>query len=419
MSRKLKVFETILRNHNLIEDNARHYYLTGLQWLIAYVERHPEEGWVKALDHSFLSAATTCLEYFRGTGIAPERVKYQICKQLAEWRNDINDFAGHPLSQLGRYVQGNPGDRLEIAGPLFRLTIDDILEGFAQEFILQEWRDDKRSAKILLGLALACIASIAVAIFWAVDGHGSNLDQELTRLAKARHDRSALRGQLANLIIAGQVISWGHQVAFVAEKDGKRPDWQLSAAARAEESIFVECTSVERAVVTMDDRTSLGAAVASAWNDKKVKFVVGFRPGVISIDISSIPVDRGFGRLFNKAYFSKVKLCLPKGKNRRLMIYDARSDWELMAAESFNRDLLGLLASALHSEIALANQIKGVLIYYGQAVVVDTLHDTIRRPDGGVLAWSGSDHEPTFRLALSLCGPPNTRAPRTPTVFLV
>lgn len=65
--------------------------------------------------------------------------------------------------------------------------------------------------------------------------------------------------------------------------------------------------------------------------------------------------------------------------------------------------------------------VGGLYAYHGQEVVVDTIDDTIIRPQRGVLAWNGNLYDQVSSLMLGLCNPvlPNVVPPGTvPPVFL-
>jgi hypothetical protein len=252
---------------------------------------------VREIDPHFLGAVSACLKF--ADAQSKEQWVGEIIRELADlpnWRTNI-DHQDHPMAHLGRIINGNPGDDLEYAGPCFLLTIGEVIEGLACPLIMAEWNlnDSQPRAMLFMALVVSCLGSIATTIFWARRGSGGNLNEELRRVFRRKTSREELRGQLANLVLAGQVLSWGHRVDFVAEANAQEtPDWQVRLATLPQNGpqLWVECTSVGRPPFSqMNDTAALRKAVARAWHEKKGKFHGGFRPGIIVLDMSAIFVN--------------------------------------------------------------------------------------------------------------------------------
>ena len=409
--------ETILSNGFYRENNPTEYAFTALAWLSQYATQHSSDGWVTEIDPHFFAAVSACLTFREAQ--AKHEVLTKILDELSalpNWRTNI-DHQTHPMARLGRIVNGDPGPELEYAGPHFLLTISEIIEGLTNGLVIGEWRleRDPQRARILMALVVSCLGALAMTVFWATRGYGGHLHEELRRVFRRTTNPDGLRGQLANLFLAGHALSWGNRVDFVSEGGGQEtPDWKLSRVFPSHEELhlWVECTSVKRPLdAEMNDRNALRRAVAKAWAEKNTKFHDEFRPGIIGLDMSAIFINLEFGTHFALPLITHRQLAVPDGGARTCGIYNARSDWELMARESLNRDLLALFASALHSQAAIDNDIKGLLIYFGQAVLVNTVTGHIQRREGGALGWSGSESDSAIDLALSLCNAPIANSP--------
>ncbi len=395
------------------DDDALRYSLEALKWLDQAVA-DGTAPWAKAVDGKFLAAARTVVGFFEGPPDAPAGPAVNaVLQNLAEWRGDFRYDPAHPMAHLGRVLRGDPGGQLEYRGPVFTLTTHDVLEGLTQEYLEGDWdHADRRTARLFLFLAAALLGDIAQACYWAAKGAGSNLDVELGRLF-AKDNREALPGQLANLALAGQVMTWGEPVTFIPEPKKKAgdeeadlttPDWYMSGGSLP---LYVECTSFKRNADTMNDLEELSEAVRRGWKAKAEKFHDQFRPGVVAVDASGVFLDREFGRHFQEDLFAPWSLGVPGGQ-RDLGAYALGDDTEMLQHESFARRLLGLFASILYSKEARDRGIRGVLLAQGMQVVVDTCRHAVVLPKRGVLAWrgeTGEEDEALFQKALYLCGP--------------
>jgi hypothetical protein len=113
------------------ESRPLDYAITSLQWL--YWKKTQNDANLAAVDQHFMEAIEAVLSFFDAgvqlpAGDAVDRLRHH----LAYWRRDL-DAAIHPLSQLGRVLQGDPGDYLEYPGPVFLLTFNEILEGITHQ----------------------------------------------------------------------------------------------------------------------------------------------------------------------------------------------------------------------------------------------------------------------------------------------
>jgi hypothetical protein len=208
---------------------------------------------------------------------------------------------------------------------------------------------------------------------------------------------------MANLLLAAQSLSWGDAVEFISEGENKTPDFRIDVDGG---SLFVECTSVDRPTEDVDDASLIRRVVAEAWHEKKRKFSRDHCPGVITADISGIYLSREWGTHLRAEHVRRVDLPVRGHGKRTIGLYNVAGDFDLLARESQTRDLLGLLASALHSADARERGIKGFLAYQGQEVVVDIARGGLRRPQRGVLAWAGAQDDPGLVGAIHLAQPP-------------
>lgn len=403
-----------LSNPQNMETDTFSYHCAATDWLLAEVAASPQASWVKAMDSNFVEAARD-VAAFLDSETEIDTTTANLRRHLAQWRGDL-DPSVHPLSELGRVMSGSVGNYLEYRGPVMQLTLHDVLEGITHEEIVREWNAlDARHTKMLMGLAMTSIGAIAQAAFWATRASGAHLDRELSRLFQAKGNREALRGQLANLLIAGRMAAWGLAVEFIPESHVKTPDW---SASNGSASIWVESTSVARKAEGVNNKAETQRAIADAWNAKCQKFDLATSPGVIAIDMSGLFVDREFGAILRRdaTLMPKVDMPLPAGAKRTCGIYVTRNDIEMMARESENRDFMALMSSALRSKAAKERGIKGIYTYHGQEILVDTIHDSISMPQRGVLAWSGDTDDPEFPLVVALCNPPFPNAVPNGTV---
>jgi hypothetical protein len=173
------------------------YAINALIWL--YWSKAQNNPHLVHIDQHFADAIEAVITYFdAGSNLSAADAATRIREHLAYWRRDL-DAAGHPLSQLGRVLRGDPGGRLEYPGPVFLLTFAEVFEGITHEFIVPEWDlNDARSAHTLIALAAIVLSEIAVTCYWVLRANGSHLDTELGRLFGPAN-RASLVGQLGNL----------------------------------------------------------------------------------------------------------------------------------------------------------------------------------------------------------------------------
>lgn len=412
--------EGILQDHERRETDALGYAIEALAWLANYCEANPAVPWVKQVDQSFLDAVDTVLQYLDIGSSGPDhaQVAKTLASHLGQWRNDF-DPSRHPLAELGRVFKGDPGAHLEYRGPVFTLTMNEVLEGLTIESIVSEWDlADESCALGLLGLATLVLGAIAEVTFLASSASGANLHTELSRVFSKADNRPSLRGQLANLILAGQALAWGCKVEFIPEQSGKTPDW---SASDDKAKLWVECTSRQTTVRPMNDHVATQEAIARAWEQKRGKFGERCSPGLISVDVSGLFVSREYGTILKRdsKLLLRHLLHLPSGKDRHVGVYDATKDLDMMIHESHERLMVGVAASALHSAAALKADIRGIVIYHGQEFAVDVPRRAISRPQRGVLVWRGAATDPHFTLALKLAQPalPLPASSQVPPVF--
>ncbi len=394
------------------ESDALRYGLESLKWLYGRWAQNDGSPWIASLDKRFMAAVEAALTYFdRGTGMLIEKAVEAVQTNLANWRGDFKYDPGHPMAQLGKVLAGNRGDQLEFPGPMFLLTFHEVLEGITIEYLTGDWQyKDQATAWTFLGLAAVLMGEIAQTCYWASKGQGPNLNVELDRIF-AEGNREAMQGQLASLTLAGQALSWGHPVEFITEPKKKgnekadltTPDWVMGDATGR---LYVECTCFKRPVKEMNDFKALSEAITRGWKEKAKKFHDQFCPGIITLDASSVFLDREFGRHFRRDLFTSWQLEMPHGHRRDVGLYSLAEDMEMLQHESYNRGLLGLFASLLYSREARERDIKGFLVYQGQQVIVDTVRHAMMLPRRGVLAWRSEDwDEPLLRKAVCLCVP--------------
>ncbi len=89
------------------------------------------------------------------------------------------------------------------------------------------------------------------------------------------------------------------------------------------------------------------------------------------------------------AHWNRVDAETPLGHKRPIGCYALAQDWELLQQESQNRQLLGVMASALFSTDAQQRNIRGLMAYQGQQIVVDLVNNAFRVPKRGLLMWRG------------------------------
>lgn len=408
---------TLLDNPANREHQPLDYALCALNWL--YWSKAQDNPHLAHLDPHFTEAMEAVLTFFdAGTNLSATDAAARIREHLAFWRRDI-DAAGHPLSQVGRVLRGDPGGRLEYPGPVFLLTFGEVLEGITHEFVVPEWDlNDGRSAHTLIALAAIVLSEIAITSYWVLRAHGSHLDTELGRLFGPAN-RAALVGQLGNLVLAGQVCGWDCRVDFIPEGVAPTPEWSVIRGGRR---VLVECTSYERLAEDVNDEERVNKALVTAWNAKRGKFTGQGGPGLISTDISGVVVSREFGAVLAKDQWKRLDAETPLGHARPVGCYELAQDWELLQQESQNRQLLGVMASALYSGDAQQRDIRGLMAYQGQQVVVDLVNDAFRIPKRGILVWRGHVNDPDLnQILVSLHQPAAPRpvpAGRPPQVSL-
>ena len=396
---------TLLDEPNNREANPLDYGITAIQWL--YWAWSHGNTQLQHLHPEFMAAIEDLILYFDDSAALPAtEAATRLRNHLAFWRNDL-DAAVHPLSQLGRVVRGDPGDYLEYPGPVFLLTLDEILEGITHEYVVEEWDlANPGTAHTLIALALLAISEIAITCYWVLRAEGTHLDTELRRLF-GPGNRAALIGQLGNVVLAGQVCGWQTRVEFLTEGDNPTPEWVIARGGR---SLFVECTSYKRNAELVNDENQIKNAIVTAWREKSGKFTAAYSPSIISTDISGLSISREFGTVLMSSLWRRMEMVTPTGLPRHLAVYDLRRDWELLQQESQNRHLLGVIASALYSSRARDNGIRGIMAYQGQQVLVDLVNDTFRMPRRGFLVWKGEIEDGDMQhLLVSLNQPAHRR----------
>jgi len=263
---------------------------------------------------------------------------------------------------------------------------------------------------------------LAQVCYWSAKGLGTNLDRELERIFRTGATRDDVRGQLANLILAGHALSWNQRVEFLAEqKTDTTPDWCIRSD---RQTLWVECTSYGRTAQDTNDLEHIRKGIVAAWEGKHSKFSSACSPGVISTDLSPVPVTREFGAFLLPQHLLCLEIHLSCGHRHCFRVYNSREDTEHMCHESRDRRLLGVLASALRSRQAKERGIKGFLAYQGQQILVDTVKGRLMRPKRGILAWAGDIEEPELGIAATLTdvpwgAPGVVSSPMVPRVFLV
>jgi hypothetical protein len=365
------------------ENHPLDYAVRALHWL--YWSKSQDNPQLAHLDQHFMEAVEAVLTFFHaGSNMAAADAADGVLQHLAYWRRDL-DSAVHPLSQLGRVLRGDPGAHLEYPGPVFLLTFAEVLEGITHEFVVPEWDlNDARSAHTLIALAAIVLSEIAITCYWVLRANGTHLDTELGRLFGPAN-RAALVGQLGNLVLAGQVCGWDCRVDFIPEADVQTPEWSVTRGGRR---VLVECTSFERLAEQVNDLPRIRTAITTAWNAKRGKFSGG-DPGIISTDISGLFVSREFGTLLTADLWERLDATTPIGHPRHLGVYRLAEDWELLQQESQNRQMLGIIASALYSREAEQRNIRGLMSYQGQQIAVDLVNNVFRIPKRGFLVWRG------------------------------
>jgi hypothetical protein len=283
--------------------------------------------------------------------------------------------------------------------------MDEVFDGLAHEYILNTSLSDPY-VDAIMGLSVVGLGVVAEACFWSTHGRGSHLENELARAFTSVETVKALRGQLATLTLSGHALAWGEAVEFIPERSKEKiatPDFVVR---RGGTSLFVECTTSERRSTTPNDLEAITAAVARGWTEKKKKFgSEEYRPGLVTIDISGLPVNRGAGVALRTALVDRHVMPIDAVRKMTFGISRARDDFELLVHESQTRGLIAVAASALGSRAAKENDIKGLYVHYGQNVVVDTRSGVISRPIRGTLFWAGAVRDPEFDLALRVAVP--------------
>jgi hypothetical protein len=83
----------------------------------------------------------------------------------------------------------------------------------------------------------------------------------------------------------------------------------------------------------------------------------------------------------------------------------------VLQQESQNRQLLGVMTSALYSADARQRDIRGLMAYQGQQVVVDLVNDAFRVPKRGFLVWRGHVNDTDLNQVLVSLHQPATPRP--------
>jgi hypothetical protein len=399
----------LLNNPANRENQPLDYAIRALHWL--YWSKAQDNPHLAHLDPHFMEAIEAVLTFFNaGANLPAADAAARIREHTAYWRRDL-DAAAHPLSQLGRVLRGDPGGHLEYPGPVFLLTFAEVLEGITHEFVVPEWDlNDARSAHTLIALAAIVLSEIAITCYWVLRANGAHLDTELGRLFGPAN-RAALVGQLGNLVLAGQVCGWDCRVDFIPEGDDPTPEWSVT---RGGQRVLVECTSYERLAEEVNDAERINSALVTAWNAKRSKFTGQGGPGLISTDISGVVVSREFGAILATDHWRRVDAVTPLGHARPVGCYELARDWELLQQESQNRQLLGVMTSALYSADAQQRDIRGLMAYQGQQVVVDLVNDAFRVPKRGLLVWRGHVNDPDLNQVLVSLHQPAAPRPLPP-----
>lgn len=398
--------EAFLTNLDNRESDALAYAIESLLWL--KIQESAKPSWFKAIDPRFLAAVTFALDAVAKEPSQRQGLAAELVKLVAHWRNDLADAQVHPLYQLARVFDGDPGDFLELKGPVFLLTMDDVLEGIAHEYLntVVGGASADYEYTVLL-LCLLMLSVISEACFWATRGRGSHLETELARAMDSNGTAEALRGQLATLTLSGTALAWGETVEFINERSAEKiatPDFVLR---RASASLFIECTTSKRKAPEPNDMDKVSAALAHAWREKRAKFArPEYQPGVVTVDLSGLPVDRGVGVHLRTDLVERRDLSIAAGRAVSIGISHARADFELMLHESQVRGMVAVAASALNSRFARDNRIVGIYAHYGQNIAVDARSQAVQRPIRGTLYWAGDPTGPEFELATRMAVPP-------------
>jgi len=406
-----------LSNLDNREKRTLDYAIETLLWLKS--EEAASPPWFKAIGAEYLNAVSFALEILSKEPAERAGLAKELVKRVAHWRNDIEDAVVHPLYQLARVLDGDPGEFLELPGPAFLMTLDGVLEGIAHEYlntVVDGASEDYEYTVLQLGILVLSV--VAELCFWATRGHGSNLETELNRAVDTKTTFEALRGQLATLSLSGSALSWGYAVEFIQERPAEKiatPDFVVR---RAGASLFVECTTSKRRTDVPNDLGKISGALAHGWNEKARKFGrAEYRPGLVTVDMSGLPIDRFVGVHLRTDLVERRDITIAAGRSVSIGISHARADFELMTHESQTRGLLAVAASALSSMLAKENRILGIFAHYWQNVVVDARTGAIHRPMRGMLFWSGEIDGPDFDLALRVVVPavsnevPESRVP--------
>ncbi len=407
--------EAFLRNYDNRENRPLDYAAEALLWFKNQDKK--KSDWFEVVPDRFMSAVDSALHYFISEpGTDRAKAFLSMTAKLAEWKNDIDNPVAHPLSTLENILVGQPGEFLEF-GPMLPLTITEVIEGAAHEYFTQMAERDEDYLAMLALLSLLALSAVAESCFWATLGTGSNLRVELGRVFSG--DPTDLRGQLATLSLSGTALAWGEHVEFVSESRSPTPDFLVR---RASDVLFVECTTSGRICKTTNDLSAMGDAIARAWNEKRVKFEEReFQPGLVTVDLSGIPVDRKAGVHLLTERVSKHTVTLGPGRVLTIGISDARSDFELMTHENWTRGPIALASTALNSKYAVEHNILGLLTHYGQDIVIDGRRRSVHRPIRNMLFWRGDPHSPWFDMALRVAlQPVSNHVPehRIPPVFV-
>lgn len=196
---------------------------------------------------------------------------------------------------------------------------------------------------------------------------------------------------------------------FITEGDAATAEWSVTSGACR---LLVECTSYERLDEQVNNDQRINGALATAWNAKREKFPPGqAEPALISTDISGVFVSREFGTLFRSDFWSRLDAVTPLRYPRPVGCYDLAQDWELLQQESQNRQMLGVISSALYSGDAMQRNIRGLMAYQGAAGRRGPRQRTFRVPKRGFLVWRGPINDPDLRQILVALHRPATPRP--------
>ena len=161
------------------------YAVLSLRWLYwSWRDGNPH---LAQLNPHFMDAVEALILFFDGnTNLPAPDAADRLRQHLAFWRRDL-DATAHPFTQLGRVLQGDPGEFLEYRGPVFVLTFNEVLEGITHEYVAPEWDlNNPRAARFFISLAAIVLSEISITCYWVLRAQGTHLDTELQRFSGQR-----------------------------------------------------------------------------------------------------------------------------------------------------------------------------------------------------------------------------------------